>query len=198
MKQRPFRLLLLLLITQLLIDACCGRLLEHTEVTEIQMLNTNLFEEIADSATVVQDSFRIRTIVSLDLVANHGLNDFSNIAYATSCPTPGLEGLKSKITNFEISCNQEILGIEAGQALNSNDNLKAYLHESGDDSANERISVNDWLEVFNLGGLDQFHGYWYFEFQKPIESAEYLKFFFRMETEDGAVFESETEYVKIE
>lgn len=122
---------------------------------------------------------------------------FSTIssAYATSCEDNHV-GLKADITEFSISCNQKILGVEAGQPI-SFDKMNIYKIGFNEDLKNQRQTIDEWIRILNVGGyLLAFQ--WYIEFKEPIVSNEYLNFKIKIRQEDGSTFVAETNAIRLQ
>ncbi len=184
-------------LIQLIIIACCpDPKTYYNRITNLEIANCNLRTELEDSSTISQNDLRIRLIIHVETFAQTFNPSFLiNSAYATSCED-NFVGLKSDIVDFKITCNKDVLGIQAGQPIDYN-KINVYKIGFTDDSKNQRKTITEWLDTINNGGyLLAFE--WYFEFKEPINKDDYLKFEILIKQEDGSEFKIETNSIKIE
>ena len=106
---------------QLIIIACCpDPITYYNRITNLMIANYNLSSELEDSAAIAQKDFRIRLTIKEETFAQTFNPSFwLSSAYATSCED-NFVGLKSDIVDFKITCNKNILGIQAGQSIDNN------------------------------------------------------------------------------
>lgn len=197
MIKKAFIVITVIGLIQLIIIACCpDPKTYYNSITNVEVSNCNLQTEIIDSSIVTQDDFRIRlTILEETFAKLFNPSALINSAYATSCED-NFVGLKSDITEFTITCNKEILNTNAGDPI-TYDKINVYKIGFYEDSKNFRKTINEWIDILNNGGyLLAFE--WYFEFNEPITTNDYLKFRIYIKQEDGTEFEVETESVMIE
>ena len=184
-------------LIQLIIIACCpDPKTYYNRITDIKIANCNLRTELKDSSTISHNDFRIRLIIYEETFTQaFNPSILINSVYATSCED-NFVGLKSDIVDFKITCNKDILGIQAGQKIDYN-KINVYKIGFTDDSKNQRKTIAEWLNILNNGGyLLAFE--WYFEFKETIASNDYLKFEIFIKQEDGTEFKTETNSIKIE
>jgi hypothetical protein len=184
-------------LIQLIIIACCPepKTFYH-QITDIHFTNCSLSTEIAEGAKVSQKDFRIKLIFEVEILAqlfNRYL--LINSLYATSCED-NLVGLKSDIIDFKITCNKEILNTQVGESIDYS-KLRIYKIGFTEDSRNQRMTINEFLNILNNGGyLLAFE--WYIEFYEAINSDELLRFKIYIKQENGTEFEIETNSIRIE
>ncbi len=184
-------------LIQLIIIACCpDPKTYYNRITALEIANCNLKTEIEDSAAISQNDFRLRLTIKEETFAqifNPSL--LINSAYATSCDD-NFVGLKSDIVEFKITCDKNILSVQAGESIDFN-KINVYKIGFTDDLKNQRKTITEWLDILNNGGyLLAFE--WYFEFNELINSNDYLKFEISIKQEDGTEFKVETNSIKVE
>lgn len=185
------------LIDVVLISCCKDSLLDYTKFNSIKVTNTNLKDEVPDSSTISKGNYRIKLTLDGGFIAiNPNRQLFMNSSYATFCENMGLNGLKSDIVTFEVTCNKEVFGTPSGQKL-SLDKIKAYEFGFYDDTKNERLAIDKWVDILNNGRYEQAHYDLYLEFNENIVSTEYLKFKIKIEFQDGLILEAETNNIRV-
>lgn len=200
MFRKSIIVLVLVILINFIIDSCWCPDPEtyYHNITNIEILNTQPYEELEDSSTINSSNYRIKCKMDVDMTTYLFSPFFYQAAYATSC-VDYFVGLRSDITKFEITCNKSIGNIGAGEQLNINDNILIYDRSFIDDSKNERMSIEDWLDLLNNGGYQLAYQKWewYFEFKNLPSSNEYLKFKFLFLLENGEKYEIETNSIRI-
>ena len=191
--------ILLFALIDVLIISCCKRaVLYFTEINSIDIVNTNLREELLDSAIVEKENYRIKCNIDAKLISDiQNRFTFSSSLYATSCPENSFNGLKNNIKKLDIYCNKEILNIPAGSPLNINNKIRVYEFKFPDDEKNERLSISEWIDILNNDPIGRILYEMYFEFQESINNKEFLEFKFRFEFENGSILEFKTNEIKM-
>jgi hypothetical protein len=198
MIKKALTILIVIGLIQLVVIACCSNpQTYYNRITNIEVVNCNLTTELVDSSIVSQNDFLIRLTIFEETFAQFFNPSFMvNSAYALVDCEDNVEGLKSDITEFTITCNKDILNAKAGEPIDHN-KLNVYKVGFTVDSKNQRKTIAEWLDILNNGG--HFLAFeWYFEFSKIINSEDFLMFKIKIKQEDGTEFEVETNSVKIE
>jgi hypothetical protein len=188
--------ILLILITSLLVFACCLKNFYdfYFEAKNIKITNTYNLRDIGDGVTISQTGYRIKCFLSEQI--KKAISDINKGRTATGYCEDNFVGLKKDISNLKISCNKDIWNTIAGAPLEHN-NIRFFEHTLGEDSENKRLTIVEWLNFIN--NEDQLVTFeWYMEFNEPIISNEFLKFTLTFEVEDGSQYNIETQSVKFE
>lgn len=195
MYKKESRILFVFLIF-LTVASCCKKSFDdfYFNANDISIKNTYQFRDIGDGVTVNQQGYRIKCILSDDIIQI--ISDLNDLKASLDYCEDNFIGLKKDISNLNISCDQGIWNTLAGTPLDNN-NIRFYENKSEEDSENIRMTVQEWLTVVNND--DQLITFeWFIEFNDPIISTEYLKFKLQFELVDGSEYTTETESVKIE
>lgn len=183
----------ILLITNM---GCCPEPLTiYYKLNDLKISNCNLQEVLIDNSTVDKTKFRLLLSLNVKSFVKKAMPSLMiNSAYATSCEDNHV-GLNSDITNFTITCNKAIMGVEAGQPIDL-EKMNIYKTWFYDDAKNTRMFINECLGILNNGGyLLAFN--WFIEFREPLNSEEFLTFTVNIQQEDGNEFIAETNSVKV-
>jgi len=177
--------------------SCCPEpITYYNRIDEIYVSNTSLYTTLNDSAIVNQDNYRIKCLIDEEIITQvFNFTPLIQSLYATSCED-NFVGLKMDIVRFEITCNKEIWNIQPRNLLDHN-KIRVYKKWFTEDSKNQRMTIDEWLDILNNGGY-QLAFEWYFEFMDKISSNDYLKFQILFELEDGTEYIIETKSIKFE
>lgn len=188
--------LLIMFIIIVTLASCCKKSLGdiYFNANDIRVQNTNLFINIGDGVTVSQQDYRIKCLLSENIVEI--ISDINDLRASFDYCEDNYIGLKRGISNLIISCDKDIWNSLAGTPLDNN-NIRIFENKFEEDSQNLRLTIQEWLAFVN--NEDQLITFeWFIEFNEPIISTEYLKFQLRFEIADGSEYFTQTESVKIE
>lgn len=192
-----------------LLYSCFGKKTKghHIEISNILVTNYMKDKAIPDNSEVTTSRFSINLLTQGKFIANNHLAiPFINKAYATSWESgDGISGLRNKIVKFEIICDNDILGIDAGQNLALPKTMKVYFNFGG--NRDVKMSIPDWINnINNNEGFDGISPYstpfrktnqsYFFYFQNSFVTNEFVSFKMRIELDNGQTFEGETNKVK--
>jgi len=180
-------------LLQLVLISCCPDPgYYYFRITDIKSANCQLQTELADSATVNQEEYRLKINISEETYAQRYIpNFFINQAMALSCEEDFVR-LDIKIVGFVITADQDINDTMAGEPI---DHTKFRVNTNGFDSLGG-ITVEEWL--YNINSSGYLYGLsWYFQLNEPMVMDDYVRFKINIVQEDGTTFERQTAAVRL-
>lgn len=178
-----------ILVLGVLFGGCCEEKNYYNEIESATIVNSVKDMALPDSSEVAGSRFRINILLQSITIAKYTPSFFIQKSYAFSCYNNYM-GLKKKVTKFELTCDKDILGIQAGKDL-SKYLIFYYAYNNPQEAG---ITKEVYLDKVN----NQEHFYNFtMRFSEKILSDEYLKFYLHIELADSTALKSQTDYVKI-
>ena len=185
-------------LIKVIVTSCCpDSLLDHTAITNLNWAATDLSEELNDGDHVSSPNLRLKLSIDVEFVTQNRFFHQPNTLLATSCENMGLDGLRNDISKITITSDRDILGTQAGDALNVDNKIMVYEDHFFDDAKNERISIDEWSRILNEGRRQQSRHEWYFDFVEPVEIGDFARFKIILEFADQTITQLETANIKI-
>ncbi|RZJ77601.1 MAG: hypothetical protein EOO47_16310 [Flavobacterium sp.] len=195
MAKKVLSIFLVWFLANVIVGCCPEPLTIFYKINDLKISNCRLKDVLIDNASVQQKEFRISINLNAESFVKKAPPLMVNAAYATRCEDNHV-GLKTDIKAFTITCNKDILGVEAGKPIDLG-KMNVYKVGFFDDQKNQRKTVNEWIGILNNGGF-QLAFEWFIEFNQPINAEDFLKFTVKIKQEDGSELSAETNAVKID
>jgi hypothetical protein len=131
------------------------------------------------------DSVQLEIIFEAEFVdiSTNPLSVILSSAYATSCESPGDDGLKDKIKNFVVTSDSDFNGIKFGEPLNG-----ILTNESGE-------SIDDWISNSDSWDYSNFRRIYLMFIEKPEPLSSHI-FTIKFIMESGNTIEQKTEEIQ--
>jgi hypothetical protein len=188
---------------------CKGTNVPYVSINNIQFENYHVLDGfIAGNKEIRSDDFRLSLRINCDFVAMNPVSlPLIDRAYATACdPGEGVRGLKSDITKLEITCDDRISGIDAGQNLVSSDMMSIYFLNNRHQMV--EMSVAEWIKNMNdnegfgdysphTAPFRQWNQEYFLYFKEDVATDTFVRFKIYIELDNEQSFEHETAQIKI-